>query len=261
MSKKISVLGTGWLGLPLSAFLLDQGIAVKGSTRSSARCELLQAAGITPFIVDLAKAILPDADFLDSEILIVNIPFKDQRAFADLVQQIAQSPIKQVIFISSTSVYGPHHRPITEADTHCLVPCPLLAIEQLFTRNTHFSTTVVRFAGLIGYSRNPALFFKNNRVVQHPDSTVNMIHRDDCINIIDAIIKRQAWGEIYNACADTHPTKRAFYTYAATLTEVAVPQFSDQRDSECKIIANHKVKKELAYDFIYPDLLNFKLSS
>lgn len=257
--KKISVLGTGWLGLPLCEHLIQQGFTVKGSTRSSTRSELLAQKGIAPFIIDLANEHWGEDHFFDADILIINIPFKDVSAFAHLIRKIEKSTVSNVIFISSTSVYGNQPYPISEQDHDALVPCALLEIEQLFNANAHFSTTVIRFAGLIGYHRNPALFFKNNRAVQNPDASVNMIHRDDCINIIDLIIKRDAWGNIYNACADTHPNKRDFYTYAAKHTGCPVPRFSDNNAPGQKIITNHKVKKDLGYEFIYPDLLNFQL--
>lgn len=255
------MLGTGWLGLPLSQFLVDNGFNVKGSTRSAERFGELLKSGINPFHLDLENSHFGEDTFFNSDILIINIPYKGIVEFATFIHKIEQSKISKVIFISSTSVYGNKDDEILEQDLDCLIPCPLLTIENLFTSNKHFTTTVLRFAGLIGYNRNPALFFKNNRQVKDPDSPVNMIHRDDCLNIISLIIEKNAWGEIYNCCADTHPTKRAFYTYAAIQSQLPKPYFSKLNNNGSKIISNRKVKSDLAYDFIHHDLLNLPFNN
>lgn len=42
--QKISVLGCGWLGLPLSKKLIESGFVVKGSTTSSEKLSQLEDA-------------------------------------------------------------------------------------------------------------------------------------------------------------------------------------------------------------------------
>lgn len=252
-------MGTGWLGFSLAEYLVAQGFEVKGSTRSSARMTILEGKDIQPFVINLTNEEYESAGFFNSKILIINIPFKGVSAFSALIDVIEKSNIAHVIFISSTSVYGNKQGLISEDDFDCLLPCALLEIEKLFTTNKNFSTTVIRFGGLIGYRRNPALFFKNNRSVKNPEARVNMIHRDDCINIIALIIEHKVWGETFNCCADTHPTKREFYSYAAMQSGLPIPHFSkDNNDPAYKRIGNNKVKKFLKYKFIHPDLMNIK---
>ena len=244
--------------MPVAKYLIAKGFDVKGSTRSPERLTNLQENDVQPFLVDLAKSDFGLASFFDSDILIINIPFKGVSEYSALIEIIKNKKITHVIFISSTSVYTNKTGVITEADLGYLKPCALLEIENLLTSNENFRTTIIRFGGLIGYSRNPALFFKNNRSVKSPESTVNMIHRDDCVNIIELIIKNKVWGEIYNCCADTHPTKREFYSYVATMSGLPVPVFSNYNDFSNKEISNKKVKKDLNYHFVYPNLLNLK---
>lgn len=233
-------------------------MVVKGSARSPLREGKLLEVGVHPFVVDISTGELGSDDFFDSETLVVNIPYKGVEEFRALVRRIEGSGISNVIFVSSTSVYGNKDGVISEKDDDCLMPCALLDIEVLFSSSSHFSTTVIRFGGLIGYSRNPAFFFKNNRLVKSPDSTVNLIHRDDCVNIISLIIKQKAWGATFNCCADSHPTKREFYTYAAEASGVQLPTFSVEGDMLNKVIGNDKVKKELGYEFIHSNLLDLK---
>lgn len=133
----------------------------------------------------------------------------------------------------------------------------LLHIETLFRANPNFKTTILRLSGLVGYSRHPGNFFANGKLVQHADVPVNLIHRDDCIGIIAAIINQDEWGEVFNACADTHPTKRIFYSHARALlgSSASSLSFADTNELEFKIVSNNKVKQQLNYQFIYPDVM------
>ena len=236
----ISVLGGGWLGLPLTQELSKSQQSVKVSTRETKLG--LNTDNIEEFTVDIRQLSSDISKFLSCEILIVNIPSKDIDSFKSLVKKIETSSIKKVLFISSTSVCHNQNS-------------PLLEIEKLFTDSTSFQSTVIRFSGLIGYSRNPANFFKNREVVLKANERVNLIHRDDCINIIKSILKQNIWGETFNACADTHPTKKEFYSHVCTLQNIQVPKFTDKGDAK-SIIDNTKLKKALDYEFIHPSLMD-----
>ena len=253
--KTISILGSGWLGFPLARHFIEAGYAVKTSTTSKNRMSELKSIGTHPFIVDIDSLTSNIKSFLQANILIVNIPSKNLAGFRCLVEKIEHSEIENVLFVSSTSVYENIKRTITESDTGYYSASPLLDIEALFTRRASERTTIVRFGGLIGYRRHPGRFFKPGRMVQNPDSPVNLIHRDDCIGIINRIVERKAWGEVLNCCADTHPTKREFYTRAAESIGAAPPEFGKSDSVAGKLVSNEKLKKRLNYKFKYPDLM------
>ena len=78
--------------------------------------------------------------------------------------------------------------------------------------------------------------------------------------IIDQIIEQSVWGDVFNCCADTHPTKREFYTQAAKNIGAAVPNFEESPVAQYKIISNQKVKRLLNYEFNYPDLMKINFS-
>ena len=196
--------------------------------------------------------------FLQTTILIINIPSKNINGFIALLKEIENSEVEKLLFVSSTSVYGYKNKIISESDGEESKPSPLLTIEKLFRNNAKFKTTIVRFGGLIGYSRNPGKFFSKGSPVSNPDANVNLIHRDDCIEIISQIVKQEAWGEVFNCCADTHPTKREFYTQAAKSIGVSVPEFVNSDKKSFKIISNQKVKRMLNYKFLHPDLMKIK---
>lgn len=256
--KTISILGSGWLGLPLAGHFVSKGNHVKISTRSESRLQHLSSLKAEPFIIDIDN--LPNNlhNFLQTDILIINIPSKNINGFSNLLKEIEKADIEKVIFVSSTSVYENTNKTVYESSGEESVKSPLLTIENLFRDSSKIKPTIIRFGGLIGYSRNPGKFFSKGKPVQNPDSYVNLIHRDDCIGIISQIVEQEIWGEVFNCCADTHPTKRDYYTQAAKNLGVPAPEFIDADSKSFKIISNLKVKKVLNYDFLHPDLMQIK---
>jgi nucleoside-diphosphate-sugar epimerase len=251
--KNVSVLGCGWLGLSLAISLLDEGYFVKGSTTTEKKLSLLEINNIDPYLLDVSSFEEFD-DFLNSAILIIAITSKDIDGFESLISQIENSSIQKVIFISSTSVYGRRNKVMTEEDE--VLQTPLSEIENLFKENTFFETTILRFAGLFGDERHPSNWFKNERKIPQPKGFVNMIHKEDCIEIIHEIIAQNCWNETFNACSNHHPTRREFYTIAKLSNDFEVPKFEDNEVYEWKIISSKKVQKVLGYTFIHDDLLN-----
>ena len=251
--KRVSVLGCGWLGKPLSISLLDEGYSVKGSTTTEEKLELLEMNNITPYIVNISDFEEFDS-FLSSDILIISITSKDVDGFQNLISQIQSSDVQKVIFISSTSVYGRLNKVMTEEDV--VLKTPLTEIEDLFRQNNFFETTIIRFAGLFGDERHPSNWFKNGRKIPQPKGFVNMIHKEDCIEIIHTIIDQNCWGQTFNACSNHHPTRREFYTIAKLSNDFEIPEFEDNDVYEWKIISSKKLQDVLDYTFIHDDLLN-----
>ena len=52
---QISILGCGWLGLPLAKALLENGFLVKGSTTSVGKLSVLENLGIQAFQIELSE--------------------------------------------------------------------------------------------------------------------------------------------------------------------------------------------------------------
>ncbi len=253
--KTISILGSGWLGLPLAEHFITQGYQVHASTRSIDRLPELKRIKAEAFIVDIDN--LGDiSQFLQAGLLIINITCKNLTSFTQLIKQIEQSTIKKVLLVSSTSVYDNLNTVVTEDQGAELKDSPLWQIEQLFCHNAYFATTVVRFSGLVGYSRHPGRFFRSGKVVEQPDAPVNLIHRDDCIGITSAIIEQGVWGEVFNGCAATHPSKREFYTHARKLLNLPAPEFAQTFKPAYKIVSHAKVQQVLHYQFMHSDLMN-----
>lgn len=256
MKQSISILGCGWLGEALAKYLLKQGFQIKASSTSESKLQKLRLIGLKPFLINIESFSANIKDFLNSDILIVAVTSKSITGFKELIHQIENASIRKIIFISSTSVYNNSNEILTE---NLELNTSLLAeIEQLFVNHPGFLTTVIRFGGLFGYNRKPGNFFSPSVKIKNPNAYVNMIHQDDCILIIVNIIKKEIWNETFNACADSHPCRRDFYTKAALDIGLDIPKFEESENFENKIISNQKLKNFLSFEFKYPDLMDIK---
>lgn len=261
--KQISILGCGWLGLPLAKRLLQEGFAIKGSTTSADKLPILENAGIMPFLISLkAEEIQGEVSrFLENtSALIIDIPPKlrgvEKENFVTKIQNlipfIEQSSVESVLFVSSTSVYNDEEKHVNEATT----PNPdtesglqLLASEKMLQSNSSFQTTILRFGGLIGEDRHPIKSLAGRKDVENPEAPINMIHQDDCIGIILKIITTDSWGETFNAVAPFHPTREDYYIDKAIDWALAPPAFNHEKPSVGKVVDSSKIVTLLGYSF------------
>jgi nucleoside-diphosphate-sugar epimerase len=268
---QISILGCGWLGLPLAKKLIEKGNSVNGSTTSENKLSILEQSGINPYLVALESESVSESinDFLNnSEILIIDIPPKlrgnnadssdhSRKIFVEKIQNlipfIEKSTVKKVLFVSSTSVYGDENGIITEETN----PNPetengkqLLLAEAFLQKNQNFETTIVRFGGLIGEDRHPVKFLAGKENLENPDAPVNLIHQNDCIRIIEEIINQSKWNEVFNAVAPFHPTRQEYYTQKAKEQNLVLPKFVAEKSNIKKTISSEKVEKILSYQFL-----------
>ena len=266
--KNISILGCGWLGLPLAKVLIENNFSAKGSTTSQDKISLLEENKIQPFLLSLNENKIIgniDAFLADSEVLIIDIPPKLRGNSSEnfvakiktLIPFIEKSSIKKVLFVSSTSVYADDNSMVTEET----IPKPeteggkqLLEAEKLLQNNKYFQTTILRFGGLIGEDRHPIKFIAGRENLENPDGTINLIHQKDCIGIVFKIIETNSWNEIFNAVAPFHPTREAYYTQKAIELDLILPKFNKEKTSIGKVIVSDKLEEILEYTYEYRSL-------
>lgn len=255
MKKKISILGCGWLGKALAIELIKNNYSVKGSTTSRHKIDELKSIGIQSHLINISEFTLDSSEFLKSDCLIIAITSKQSDDFKQLITLIEHSTIKEIIFVSSTSVYTLNNSVVTEASA--IQATPLSKIESLFIDNNNLKTTIIRFGGLFGYDRQPQNFFKNDTVIKSPEGYINFIHRDDCIGIIEQLINQGISHMTLNACSGSHPKRREFYTNAFKKAGRPEPLFNENSINDYKIINSDKLISLLGYTFKYNDLINY----
>ncbi|MEH6534795.1 MAG: NAD(P)H-binding protein [Psychroserpens sp.] len=264
MNQKIGIIGCGWLGLPLAKLLIENGYEIHGSTTTEAKIAILEQAKITAFLLQFSsEGIVGNikACLSNCQTLIVNIPpglrknpeHNYVQQMKHLVTHVETSSVKQVLFISSTSVYDddesfPIITEISPTSTS-KTALQLLEVEALFQQNKNFETTLLRFSGLFAEDRHPARFLSGKTNLKNANTPVNLIHRDDCIAIIFGIIKQDHWSDIFNASTTAHPTKKEYYTSACRALQIPVPKYDEHSVNKGKIIDSKKLVRILDYDF------------
>ncbi|MEQ7799543.1 SDR family oxidoreductase [Pedobacter sp. ASV1-7] len=265
--KTISILGCGWFGLALAKNLVQKGYNVKGSSTTLEKLNLLSSHKIQPFLVDFKKDNAHyDANFFKTDFLFICIPPKrstsEQSDFYFKIEQIVnaaiKNQIKQVLFISSTAVYGDTNEVVTELS----IPKPetasgkvMLQTEKLLNAQKAFTSTIIRFAGLVGPQRHPGRFFAGKTNIPNGKAPINLIHLDDCIGLSIAILENENYGHTFNACAPDHPDKQEFYTLASIKAELSPPLFIDELLNWKKVSTIHT--DLLNYNYLVNNWINW----
>jgi nucleoside-diphosphate-sugar epimerase len=261
MVKTISILGCGWLGTALGKKFLTKGLAVKGSAASADSYNLLEMTGIQTYYIKVSpdEVFVDYKNFFNTDVLIIALPPRGEnvlenfpKQISQIVQLIEEIRIEKVLFVSSTSVYQPWNGLVREGDEGYpskINGRALLKAEKILQALPGVKTTVVRLGGLIGYDRNPARFIAGKTGVV-ADTPVNLIHRDDAVQIISTLIEKEIWSEVFNACCPQHPTKREFYSKAAAISGLPAPEFSHSQENY-KIVNSDKLVTRIGYTFKY----------
>ncbi|MBM7072050.1 SDR family NAD(P)-dependent oxidoreductase [Shewanella sp. 202IG2-18] len=256
--KSISIIGCGWFGLPLAEALVDDGFNVVGTKRNSESFSLLESKGITPVALDLSQMLNSSDDYSKNHLndcatdyLLVNIPPRTRSGNKHYLEElelllklIKPLTYKRIIFISTSGVYPDLDRVVDEGDACQLSNGSelLYTAEQLFLKFEN--ACLLRFSGLIGPKRNPGRFFANRDKVDDGNAPVNLVHLDDCIHAVKAVLKADSVSSIYNICSPHHPTKSEFYSEAIKRLGRVPPVF----------VSNSAIKKQVDGSLITRDI-------
>ena len=265
--RTVSILGCGWLGLPLAQLFVKNNYRVKGSTTTLAKLALLKQENILPYHLVFQPQLQGNGakEFLEADILFLNIPFKRdlpaefyRHQIQSVISYLEGSPIKDVIFTSSTAVYPETNgivdetTPINKNNERARV---LSEIEQMFLLHRKFRSVVIRFVGLFGPGRAIGSFFNKIPKEKLYNAPTNLIYLQDCLGIVDQVIKQKVSGDILNACSDDHPLRKDLYAKFLSPELMRTATFIDPKENSYKIVSNEKLKRVLQYKFFYPNPL------
>lgn len=256
-------MGCGWLGRPLAKSFVSDGYQVHGSTTSKEKLIPLKKEGITPFLISFNEYRIKGdiSGFLkDLEVLVVNIPPKLRGGNKEnyvkkielLHKEIKKNTLKKIIFVSSTSVYGAIDGEVTEET----IPQPvtesgkqLLVTENIFLDDKNLQTTVIRFGGLIGPTRHPITMLSGRANILNGNAPVNLIHLNDCIQIIRSVFTNSWWNEVINGVHPDHPSKQEYYIEAAKKRDLQIPDFKEDTAKKGKTVVSKVLITVKKYEF------------
>lgn len=279
MSKRVLIVGCGYVGVPLGHELVKQGCEVFGLRRSSSADDALRAAGIKPLHADITKpetlaCLPPDFHWVVNCAATGGGTAADYRQLycqgtVNLVDWLRVAPPAKYLYTSSTSVYGQEDgsvveeadltRPGTET-TQSLVETE----SRLFSAFQHwkFPVVVLRLAGIYGPGRGYWLrqFLRGEARLDGDGSRyLNMIHRTDAIRAVIAALEDAPIPSVYNVVDDEPVQQRDLFAWLAEQLGKPLPpaapadaETARKRGATSKRVSNLRLKQELGFSFQYP---------
>lgn len=262
--KHISILGSGWLGTPLAENLINKGHQVKGSTTTLAKMNILEEHNIKPYHIDLYE---DNIQFLDSfignaELLIITIPPIRGEAnptyaanFQKLIPYIHKYNIKNVIMMSSVSVYAPQTGVIIEenqlfSDEPTAVQ--IREAEDVLLNEEGINTCILRLGGLFSEDRKPVDYIVRKEVLDNPELPINMIHLEDIIAMSSAIIERGFVGNsIYNIVSPKYENRLDYYKQEAIKHKLTLPPLGENNNDFYKKISGNKIATTTNLSYLF----------
>jgi len=274
--NRISILGCGWLGFPLAQRLLASDITtiINGSTTSLPKLENFKANGINGYLLELNLGFENESavtqSFFNAETLIISLPPRSGKngpgfyvkQMEAVNSEIKKSPVKNILFMSSTGIYPELNRIVTEEDVVSPEQSPLedmvTAEVMMKSLRPERNVTILRLGGLLGYNRIPGNYVKGKKEMTTGGIPVNYIHRDDAAGIILTIIKNGLVNETFNVVAPLHPLRKEIYETSCAQFGWEAPEYAiSEKEQDFKIISGEKLSQFYTYNFKFPDPLNF----
>jgi nucleoside-diphosphate-sugar epimerase len=272
MHPFVSIIGTGWLGLPLAKLLIQADCQVFGTTTREEKIERLTAEGILCdkmiFNDDVSKTDIQIP--WQTEILVITLPptlgkQAPLHSYIDIIERIIHQTthlahLKKLLFTSSTSVYGRAKGLLTEEiaiQPNTPSEETLAQAERLINEKSgNYAVYILRLGGLTGPGREPGFFFKDKKDIPGGEISVNLVHQLDVLEIMKHIILKDTPEGTFNICADEHPARGVFYPQRARQIGAQGATFIWGNEPE-RYVSNEKIKKKTGYTFVYPDPLLF----
>lgn len=276
---RVLIIGCGYVGLPLGAELVKLGHDVHGVRKTPGGEAEMQTVGIHPHVADVTQletlVALPGP--FDWVVNCVSsgkggVDVFEQvyvQGTRNLIQWLAGTPLKKLVYTSSTSVYGQTDGSNVKEDSPTVPNSPtsqlLVETEKLFldsAQGKNFPAIILRVAGIYGPDRGH-LFQKylinEARIYGKGDRIINMIHRDDVVAAIIAALKNGRGGQVYNVTDDEPVTHLHFFQWLSqTLGKYPPPHASEaefqarKRGLTNKKVSNRRLKMELGVQLRYP---------
>lgn len=249
---KIGIIGLGWVGEPLAKHLAERGHEVFGTVTASEKAQNLQQQGIHAEALRLPEDIghLDKINCKSWTHLVLTIPptkwnGQGPAIHQALIERIA--PTCRIIFLSSTGVYEDVPGEIDESAT-IRPDAPLAQMELFLADRLPDRLIILRFAGLVGPDRNPGKFLAGKTNVPNPNHPVNMIHQNDCVALLVAMIENhEVSAGIFHAAHPAHPSRQTYFTKKALEIGLPAPEFGPPSPVGGKIIVTQKIEKTYGF--------------
>lgn len=269
----IAIIGCGYVGSALAEVLIGAGLDVVATTTSAGRIPELQSLGVRAELLDIADVDRLAAVLADRQVVYLTIAPKhrgtDYRdvylaAAQHLAVAVARVPVRRVIYTSSTRVYGQddgswvdESSPTEPRDERgrVLLKAENVLLELGKDGGDPLSVSVVRLAGIHGPGREPAKRVRTLAGTQQSggDAYVNLIHRDDIVSALVALLDVQHHG-VLNLSDDAPEPRRVFYDRLIAHSGLPAIDWIDESSSQHtgKRVRNDRIKRLLGIQLAHP---------
>ncbi|MBS1956157.1 MAG: hypothetical protein JST89_18375 [Cyanobacteria bacterium SZAS-4] len=234
MSDSIVLLGVGNVALHV-AKLHATRCTIFGTTRSSERVPLLEAAGIRPIL--MTGEALPEQLLVDANVLVSFPP--DERT--DNAWSSQCSDCKRIVYISSTGVYGKITGLINEdspVDSDDPRAASRIDAENIWRQQ---GATILRCPGLYASETGMHLRLSHLKIPGDGRNYVSRIHLDDLARIIAACFESEMENCTY-VVGDLKPsTHLETITWLCNRMGVDVPGFADLSEVSPTLRGNRQI--------------------
>lgn len=262
----IAIIGCGYVGSAIAQHWKACGHHVTACTRQSSRVPTLKTiAGNAIVIQSNLYNVLSDCQAI---LLCMAPESTDQYENAylettrSLIRTLPQLPhLKQILYTSSTSVYGDHQGNLVDENT-VLAPQSqnaqiLIEAEQTLLRAEKLGREVCifRLGEIYGPGREIAERLKRMSGKSFPgngSNITNLIHLEDIVGALDFSLNKHLTG-IYNLCNDLHIPRKEFYHQICKnkgLSPVTWNPSQPSLHAGNKIVSNKKLK-DAGYQLIF----------
>ncbi|MGN8224443.1 hypothetical protein [Gracilimonas sp. BCB1] len=265
-NSSVLIVGCGWVGKKLGKKLTTDGFTVFGTTRASSNFSVLNEIGIKPVKLELPASSLSEIRLPEVDSVLISIsPGRGENRdeyptiIGQLSRVLAEANI-QVMMYSSTSAYGNATHEVKETDVvpHRNSDNAIVAAEGELLEHVP-EAVILRLCGLYGEDRHPAKYMAGRTDIADGDAPVNLVHRDDVIQVTQKIITENIRGEIFNVCSCSHPSRTETYSVVAERLGLKKPTFVEG-GADGKTVSSKKIKDRFDLDFMHPNPLEFLTS-
>ena len=270
MENNLLSFGHGYSAQALSKLLLPMGWKITGTTRDSAKLDMLRNTGVTPVLWDSSD--VESALTKATAVLISTSPDDaGDPVFltygADILKMAPR--LNWFGYLSTSGVYGDFKGDWVDEETPANPTTRRgqmrLLAEQQWNGIEDLPLHIFRLAGIYGPGRGPFAKLRAGTAqrVNKPGQVFSRIHVADIANILAASILSPNSKGIYNLCDDDPAPPQDVIGYAAELLGLALPPLVPFEEAnlspmarsfyaENKRIRNDRIKKDLGVSLKYP---------
>ena len=277
--KKVAIIGCGYVGKAVASYWYQQGYIVTGTTTREENISDLENIAHNPLVASGDNLEAMETVIADQETVLVSIaPISDRQVSAEVYAQTYiptaknlvtvlnnNSTVKQVIYLTSGSVYGDKKGEwvdeTSSLDTESDYGQVLVEAENIILglNREDIKVCLLRLGGIYGPGRE--LDKRIGRMAGktlsgNGENCVAWIHLEDIVKGIEFVHQKQCHG-IYNLVNDVKLNSKELCEFICDRQQLERVSWDESKQSFSSLNArvdNSKIKQE-GYQFIYGDTL------